>query len=130
MANINPLGNRIRWEPFHDVRGFPSLGLESFAPNFDIKATQDALVIQADVPGLTEKDIAISAEGNQLTLSGERRSEEAKKHEDYFVLERAYGSFHRTFTLPEKVEVDKVTVELNDGVLTLTVPKQPDSAGR
>jgi HSP20 family protein len=117
------MANVIRWEPFRRVDNFPTLGLESFAPSFDVKATKHALVIQADVPGMTARDVAISAEGNRLTLSGERKSEQARSNENYYVLERAYGCFHRTFTLPEPVEVDKVQVELNDGVLTLTVPQ-------
>ena len=135
-TSMQPFGHRdplrmmrdmLRWDPVRELGSFPSLDLQAFTPSFDVKETKDALVIQADLPGMSDKDVTISVAGNRLTISGERKAEAVKEDESYYMFERTYGSFNRTFTLPEEVEVDKVQAELKDGVLRVTLPKRPDA---
>lgn len=135
-TSMQPFGHRdplrrmrdmLRWDPFGELGGSPSSDLQAFTPSFDVKETKDALVIQADLPGMSENDVTISVAGNRLSISGERKAEAVKEDESYYMFERTYGSFNRTFTLPEEVEVDKVQAELKDGVLRLTLPKRPDA---
>ena len=126
-----PRGDFIRallsWDPFREMA--PAFG-GGFNVAFDVKDTPDAFVFQADVPGLKEKDVQIQCLGNRVTVSGKRESEQEKKEETYYTYERSYGSFARTFTLPESADVDKASAELKDGVLTLTIPKKPSEKPR
>ncbi|MHB8878038.1 MAG: Hsp20/alpha crystallin family protein [Myxococcaceae bacterium] len=95
----------------------------TFAPTVDVKETKDSYVFKADVPGLKDEDLDISVSGNQLMLSGKREAEERKEEDRYYSYERSYGSFSRSFTLPEGTDLEHVNAELKDGVLTVVVPK-------
>lgn len=120
----------LRWEPFHgawSLRPLGGLGEQPFEPLFDVKETKDACVLKADLPGVKEEDLEISLSGNMLTVSGKRESEKTEEGETYFASERAYGGFTRSFTLPEYVDAEQVRAELRDGVLTLLLPKRPES---
>jgi len=99
-----------------------------FAPSFEVRETKDAYVFKADVPGIPEKDIEIHMTGNVLTISGERKVEveNVQEGQRFFALERGYGSFSRSFALPDGVDIDHVSAEVKDGVLTLRVPKKPE----
>jgi len=127
-----------RWDPFHMMEALTGLDvlrpfertlapmLESqmtFAPTVDVKETKDSYVFKADVPGLKEEELDISVSGNQLVLSGKREAEERKEDDRYYSYERSYGSFARSFTLPEGTNLEQVSAELKDGVLTVVVPK-------
>jgi len=105
-------------------------GPRGFAPSFEVRETKDAYVFKADLPGLTEKDVVIQMTGNVLTVSGERKLESVQEGERYFALERGYGQFSRSFSLPEGVDGDNVTAEMKDGVLTLRLPKKPEVQAR
>jgi HSP20 family protein len=121
----------MRWDPFQDLGFTPRWGdLQDFSPSFDMKETKDALVVHADLPGLTEKDVNISVTGNRLTISGERKAEEQHEEESHYAMERSYGAFARTFALPDEVDADKVQAELKNGVLKLTMPKRPEAKAR
>lgn len=98
----------------------------TFAPTFEVKETKDAYVFKADVPGISEKDVEIQMTGNILTISGERRQESVQESERYFALERGYGRFSRSFSLPDGTDGENVTADMKDGVLTLRVPKRPE----
>ena len=98
----------------------------TWLPPVDIVETEEAFLATADLPGLTKDDIDISLENNLLTVSGERRYEKATEGEDegkFRRVERAYGSFRRSFNLPTGVDVQKVEAKFEHGVLTLTLPK-------
>ncbi len=118
----------LRWDPFSEMTPFAGIdrGL-AFMPQFEVKETQDAYVFKADLPGVKDADLDISVTGNRLTVSGRREQEERQEGETYYALERTYGSFTRTFTLPEGVDADHVSADLRDGVLTLKVPKKPEA---
>ena len=97
-----------------------------FTPQFDVKESKDGYVFKADLPGIKEKDLDISLTGNRLTVSGRREEEQRQEEERFFAYERSYGSFSRSFTLPEGVDAENVQAELKDGVLTLNVAKKPE----
>ncbi|WP_251963614.1 Hsp20/alpha crystallin family protein [Salinibacter ruber] len=101
-----------------------------WAPRTDLSETDDAFRIRLDVPGMTKDDIAINLQNNTLTVSGERSSERQKDGEEYVRVERAFGTFHRTFTLPDAVGPDRVEATYDEGVLTINVPKTEKSTRR
>lgn len=101
-----------------------------WAPRTDLSETDDAFRIRLDVPGMTKDDIAINLQNNTLTVSGERSSERQEDGEEYVRVERAFGTFHRTFTLPDAVDPDRVEATYDGGVLTINVPKTEKSTRR
>jgi HSP20 family protein len=126
-ATLEPFGlmrNLMRWDPFRDIE-FPELQ-SAYIPSFDIKETAQGFVFIADLPGVKQEDLDINLTGSRLTITGRRESEERKEGENYFATERNFGSFSRTFSLPEGVDPNGVGAELKNGVLTLTVPKVPE----
>jgi HSP20 family protein len=98
----------------------------AFMPRFDVKDTRDAYVFKADLPGVKEDQVDIATVGNRLTISGRREVEQEQAGETFFALERSYGTFTRSFILPDGADGDKVRAELRDGVLTVIVPKKPE----
>jgi HSP20 family protein len=119
----------LRWDPFREMSPASAFSYElaPFAPAFDIKENQDGYVFKADVPGIAEKDLDISRTGNRLTVTGKRESEKEEKGETFYAMERTYGSFTRAFTLPEGVDGEHIHADLKEGVLTIIVPKMPES---
>lgn len=133
-----------RWEPF---RGLSTLqdqmnrlfedtllrgrsdesALTTWAPAVDIYETENALVVKADLPDVNEKDLDIQVENNILTIRGERKFERDVKEDNYLRVERAYGSFTRSFSLGNTVNTEAIKAEYRDGVLTLTIPKREEA---
>ncbi len=105
---------------------FPSLR-RAFEPAMDLVEDDRAFRITAELPGLSEKDIDVTISGDMLTIKGEKREEREEKGRNYYVSERRFGSFQRSFTLPEGVDRDKIEAKFQDGVLTLTLPKTPEA---
>jgi HSP20 family protein len=95
----------------------------TWTPPVDIQETADAYSIQAELPGLTREDIQVTFENNVLRLSGERKWEKDVKKENFHRVERTYGSFSRSFALPNQVSADKVEAKFENGVLSIVVPK-------
>jgi len=134
----------IRWDPFRDVvtlrermnklfedmaasRGEEKdLATSSWAPAVDIYETEGEVVLTAEIPGIEEKDIEIKVEDNSLTLRGERKFEKETKEDNYHRIERAYGSFFRSFTLPSYVDQDKIEAEHENGILKVRMPKRAE----
>lgn len=110
-------------EPFW--RGEEGFGLS--VPAVDVAEDEKAYHITAELPGLSEKDIEVNLSGDVLTISGEKRDEREEKEKSYHFSERRYGSFRRSFALPQGVERDKVEATFKNGVLSLTLPKTPDA---
>lgn len=135
----------IRWDPFRDIvtlrekmnrlfeDAFTARGDErdmissTWTPSVDIYETANEIVLNAEVPGIDEKDIDIKIENNTLTLQGERKFEKETKEENYHRIERSYGSFYRSFTIPNNVDQDKIEAEHESGVLRVVMPKKPES---
>jgi HSP20 family protein len=95
-------------------------------PVVDIYDNEDNIVIKAELPGVSKKDIEIDIKDRVLTLKGERSAENEVKEDNYYRRERTYGGFERSFTLPANVDPDKIKADYNDGVLKIEVPKPED----
>jgi len=95
-------------------------------PSVDILEKEGNLILRAELPGMTEKEIDLKVEGNTLTLKGERKMENEDKKSNYHRVESSYGSFTRSFTLPETVDLDKINAEYKNGILTITLPQKPE----
>jgi HSP20 family protein len=128
------------WDPFQMMRqlmrgdplggmlggGMMGGGERMFAPDIEVKETKDAFVFKADLPGVKEDDISIDVTGNRLSISGKRETEKEEGDERYHTYERSYGTFNRSFVLPEGVDLENIDASLKDGVLRLVVPKKPE----
>src|SRR5919198_6771943 len=129
----------VRWEPMRELntlqtemnRLFNSFFDEGgrngerrrWAPAVDLVEREDSLVLRADLPGLKEEDVQIEVRDNVLTISGERRAEFEDSEQGYYRIERAFGSFSRSLTLPEGVDSDKIDASFENGVLEVKIPK-------
>ncbi len=130
----------IRWEPVRELNTIqsemnrlfntlfdspaPANGMaRRWIPAMDLVEAGDEYVLRADLPGLSEKDVNIEFEDNVLTISGERKSEHEEKKEGFYRVERSYGSFSRSLTLPEGVDADAVKATFDRGVLEVRIPK-------
>jgi len=132
-----------RWEPFRGVNTlqdqfnrlfndvFDRKGEESsltaWAPAVDIYETEHELVVKADLPEVDPKDLDVRVENNILTIRGERKFEKKVNEDNYLRVERAYGSFARSFTLANTVNSDAIRADYQNGVLTLTIPKREEA---
>ena len=96
-------------------------------PEFDLSETKDALVVKAEVPGISAKDIDISLVDNTLTIKGEKKQDLDEKNENYHYIGRSYGAFARTIMLPREVQGDKVTASYKDGILKIVLPKSAEA---
>ncbi len=96
---------------------------EEWMPSVDIAETKDEIKVKAEVPGMTKEDISISLADNVLTLRGEKKQEKEEKGKTFYRMERSYGSFARSFSLPTAVLANKVKAVYKDGVLEITLPK-------
>lgn len=133
-----------RYDPFRDLRNLQqevnrlfsssftrSFGDEGFArgawaPNVDIYENKDQIVLEAELPGMTREDFEVTIENNVLTLRGERRFEKKEESENYHRVERSYGSFSRSFTLPQSVSSENVTADYQNGVLRVALQKREE----
>jgi HSP20 family protein len=141
MERWRPYGTAVdRWEPFrnvNDIQGEVNRLFDSFfgrpvtvaagermwAPLADMYETKDDLFVAFELPGIREKDVAVSITGDVLTVKGERRLERDLKDEGYHRLERVFGKFERSMPLPIPVQADKVKATYRDGVLEIRLPK-------
>jgi HSP20 family protein len=96
---------------------------DSWSPGVDIVENEKAILLRVDLPGIEEKDIDVQVEEGTLTLKAERKFEKETKEGNYHRVERAYGSFERSFSLPENVDGDNIAAAYNKGVLEVTLPK-------
>ncbi|HUX09306.1 MAG TPA: Hsp20/alpha crystallin family protein [Terriglobia bacterium] len=138
----------VRWEPIRDLvttqdrmnrlfnetlgRFFGDEGTRAGAwiPAVDIYETEQNIVLKAELPGVDPKDVEATVHEGTLYLKGERKYEKEVKEENYHHVERAYGSFARSFELPASVDAEKVQAEFKDGVLTLTMPKREEAKAK
>lgn len=132
----------VRWDPFREITSlqermnrlfeegaFPFRGLgdrpawRTWAPPVDIYETEKEIVLKAELPGMSQDDFSLEVRDNTLTLKGERKQEKEAKEESYYQMERYYGAFQRSFTLPNTVQQDKAKARYRDGVLEVVLPK-------
>ena len=137
----------VKWNPYNDLvnmqkemndlferswgrarREPASFG--SFIPPVDIRENKNEYVVQMDLPGIEQKDIFVGMEDGTLTIRGERKYEEEKKDESATTVERAFGTFIRSFSLPGTADAEKIAAAYKNGVLTVTIPKREEAKPR
>jgi HSP20 family protein len=109
--------------PFSWRRDENTIGFETWSPRTDFIENDKEFKVHLDLPGMTKNDIKVNFQDGRLSISGERKQAAENEKDDYIRRERYYGSFYRTFTLPEAVKEDKIKATFKDGVLWVTVPK-------
>ena len=115
----------LSWDPF-----FGNRQVSAFVPAFEVKETNDAFILHGDIPGVAEADLDIAVHNNVLTVSGTRQAEERKEGEGFALYERQYGSFSRSFSLPDTADGERIEAKLDAGVLTLTIWKRAEAKPR
>ncbi len=106
------------------------IGRGAWAPSVDIYENKDQIVLEAELPGMKQEDFDLSIENNVITLRGERKFEKTDETDNYHRVERSYGAFTRSFTLPQTVSAEGATAEYNNGVLRVTLPKREETKAR
>jgi HSP20 family protein len=138
----------VRYDPFRDLRtlqeevnrlfstnltrAFPDEGIArgAWAPSVDIYENKDNIVLEAELPGMKQEDFDLSIENNVITLRGERKFEKTDDTDNYHRVERSYGAFTRSFTLPQTVTAEGANAEYTNGVLRVTLPKREETKAR
>lgn len=138
----------VRYDPFRDLRhlqeevnrlfstnlsrSFDDEGIARGAwnPSVDIYENKDQIVLEAELPGMNREDFDLSVENNVITLRGERRFEKKEENDNYHRVERSYGSFSRSFTLPQTVSPEGATADYRNGVLRVVLPKREEVKAR
>jgi len=139
----------VRYDPFRDLRTLQEevnrlfstnltrafdddqgIGRGAWAPSVDIYENKDQIVLEAELPGMNQDDFDLSVENNVITLRGERKFEKTEETDNYHRVERSYGAFTRSFTLPQTVSPEGATAEYNNGVLRVTLPKREETKAR
>ena len=115
----------LSWDPFSGGRQ-----VSAFVPAFEVKETSEAFVVKADIPGVKEADLDIAVHHNVLTVSGTRHAEERQEGDNFALYERQYGSFTRSFALPDTADGERVEAKLDAGVLTLSIWKKAEAKPR
>jgi HSP20 family protein len=110
--------------------GFPQLfgASERVGVGLDVRDDGQAIVIEADLPGVQDKDVTVTLSNGVLNIRGEKRSDREEKKDNYYLSERSFGSFSRSLRLPEGIEEDKVEAKFENGVLRITAPKKAEAA--
>jgi HSP20 family protein len=123
-----PAVSRLFDEFFNDFPFTSSMveGKENWIPSVDILEKDGKIILRAEIPGMTEKEIELKVEGDTLILKGERKMESEDKKSNYHRIERSYGSFTRSFRLPDTVDSEKIDADYKNGVLTITIPKKSE----
>ncbi len=111
---------------FPTMTGFPDTAF----PAVDVKDTEEGLEVTVEVPGVSEKDVDVSVVGQMLTIKGEKKAEKEVREENRYVSERSYGAFRRALPLPFEPPADKVKAQMDNGILTISLPKPPEAAGK
>lgn len=137
--------NVVKYDPFRELRSLQDemtrlfagggLGREemmhgAWSPKVDIFENKDHLILEAELPGMKREDFELSFENNVISLKGERKFEKKTEGDNYHRVERSYGEFTRSFTLPQTVTAEGATAEFNNGILRVSLPKREDTKAR
>ncbi len=128
ISTLQDQFNRLFSESFRNHS--EESALATWAPAVDIYETPNELVVKADLPDVNEKDIDVRVENNLLTIRGERKFEKSVSEENFLRVERTYGSFSRSFSLPNTLNAEAIGAEYKNGVLTVTLPKREETKPR
>jgi HSP20 family protein len=127
FATLQDRINRAFRESYRGAAHDESLTTSTFAPAVDVYEDEHQVTLKIEVPGIDEKDIDVRVENNTLTVHGERKIEKEEKEENYRRVERQYGAFTRTFTLPQTVDTENVAANYDKGVLKISLPKKAEA---
>src|SRR5579863_6820694 len=127
FATLQDRINRAFRESYSEAGRDESLIASSFAPAVDVYEDEHSVTLKIEVPGIDEKDIDVRVENNTLTVHGERKFEKDEKEENFRRVERQYGSFTRSFTLPQTVDTEKVSANYDKGILKISLPKKAEA---
>jgi HSP20 family protein len=139
----NPFRASVPWDPFRELEEMQNrlaslfgqklplvktgeeegFTVTEWSPPVDIAEDEKEYIVKAELPGINKEDIKVTVEGGVLSITGERKAEKEEKNKKYHRIERSYGTFTRTFTLPEAASAEKVSAEFKDGVLKVHLPK-------
>jgi HSP20 family protein len=114
------------WDPYSENRQ-PST---SFVPAFEVKETADHFLVKADLPGVKEEDLDVSLHNGVLSIAGHRAAEQRQENESYYLYERQFGSFTRSFALPDTADAERIEAKLENGILSLTIGKKVEAKPR
>ena len=139
----------VRWDPFRDLAaihermnrlfetalsgsdfGEPGTGVGTWSPVSDVVETEDSIVVSCELPGLRQEAIEIKLADNVLTIAGERRVDRESDSQQYHRIERSYGPFSRSFTVPASIDAEKIAATYRVGVLSVTLPKRAEATPR
>lgn len=129
LNDVAVLQNRLNsiFQDFARPEGNETLGMGNFVPAVDVYEDAQKLVLKLEVPGIRREDLDIRVEGRTLTVKGERKFEAEEKEENFHRIERRFGSFVRSFTLPASVDTESVAALSSDGVLSITLAKKAEA---
>ncbi|MDE0017000.1 MAG: Hsp20/alpha crystallin family protein [Candidatus Poribacteria bacterium] len=123
LFNLHSQMDKVFSDLFASHEGERDMEETSWMPTVDISETENGFEIRAELPGVSENDVNVSVTNNLLTIKGEKHQEAETDGKNYHRVERRYGSFQRSFTLPRHIETEAIKAEFKDGVLTLAIPK-------
>ena len=127
FATLQDRMNRLFHESYGPEGRDEALTTSQFAPPVDVYEDEHNITLKVEVPGIDEKDIDVRVENNILTVHGERKFEKEEKEENFRRVERQYGSFTRTFTLPNTVDSEKISANYDKGILKIALPKKAEA---
>lgn len=133
LEGFDSLGSQFREVLMPGGQSWPgraTLGTSQWNPIVDVLEIEDAIHLRVELPGIPADDVEIRVEKNVLTINGERQFDKENKQDRYHRIERQYGCFKRTFSLPSAIDEDKIKAEFKDGLLTVTIPKQEQAKVR
>lgn len=139
--------NLVKWNPFRELEDVSNrlnnifgrlparaesgqLTMADWTPSVDISETDTAYLIKAEIPEVNKDDVKVTVQDGMLTISGERHQEKEEKNKKFHRIERSYGSFMRSFRMPDDAEEGTVTAEFKDGMLNVTLPKSAKAASK
>lgn len=123
LGTLQDRMNRLFEESHRGTQGGEPSPTTSWSPAADIHETENEIVVKAEVPGIERNEIELTLENSVLNLRGDRRFEKDTREENYHRIERSYGSFSRSFSIPAVVDETRIAADHKDGVLTITLPK-------
>ena len=126
-ADFGLFPHRLKFPSIKSIPAFKSV-TGAAEPKVDVTENDKAITVTAELPGMEEKDVNVSVGDGYISISGEKKSEKEEKTKGGYLQERSYGSFQRSFRLPNTVNADKITADLAKGVLTVTLPKTASAA--
>jgi len=130
MLSLQRQVNSLFEDMFRGVPAFPERGTFALEPSIDLKETDDAVEVEAELPGVDKNDIEVTLEDGTLTIKGEKKVEKEESKAGYYMSERRYGSFLRSVGLPPGVDVEKISADFSNGVLKVTLPKIPEAQAK